>query len=110
MAMAPTNMPMELSTWVSGVRTNSTEGVLKSGQMVRSMKDATKTVKSMVTESSLLQTGPPIQDSSRIMKFQDLESMYGPTTKFTKAYGSATKCMVRALCSGRTVSVMRVSS
>jgi hypothetical protein len=92
------------------VKINSMEEALKNGQMVPSTKAATKMAKNMVMEFSLLQMEVPIQDNSKIMKFQDLENTFGQTTKSMRVCGSAIRCTVRVSFFGKMANDMRASS
>jgi len=110
MDMELTNMQTEQPMSVIGSKISNTAKVLKSGQMVLSMKETTRTVRKTVMVVLHLLMEVTIQDSLRTMKFQVLESTYGPMVKCMKDNGKRIRCTGKELWSGEMVNSMKVTS
>lgn len=106
-ATASMNMLTGPCTSVTGLKTSSTERVLKLGLTALAMKESTRTERKMDKERLPLQMVVSTRDSSYRMKSLARGRTTGQTRKLTAVTGFVTKCTGREFCSGQMVSCMK---
>jgi len=107
--MADTNTPMAQSTMVSGKMRNSTEEVVKHGQITQSTLETLSMAKSKGMGNSPGLMDPAIKANSKIITLKEVAITFGLINETMMELGKQIRCMATEYFHGMMVEYMRES-